>query len=83
MITSFLHSFQSEWLKKKRSLASWIVIIGGFFTPAIIIVARIVNADRLCVGWILAYALEKFMGVDGNLLITHWRCTRYQPDHAT
>lgn len=43
----FIYSFQSEWLKKKRSLASWIVIIGGFFTPAIIIVARIVHSDKL------------------------------------
>ena len=39
----FLRSYQSEWMKTKRSLALWMVIIGGFFTPAIIIVARLVN----------------------------------------
>ncbi len=44
---SFIHSFQSEWLKKKRSLASWIVVIGGFFTPLIIIIARLVHHDQL------------------------------------
>ena len=44
---SFIHSFKSEWLKKRRSLASWLVIIGGFFTPAIVIIARITHADRL------------------------------------
>jgi hypothetical protein len=43
----FINSFQSEWLKKKRSLASWIVIIGGFFTPLIIIIARLVHYTQL------------------------------------
>jgi hypothetical protein len=47
MLLSFFHSFQSEWLKKKHSLASWIVIIGGFFTPAIVIVVRIVYSGNL------------------------------------
>jgi lantibiotic transport system permease protein len=44
---AFINSFQSEWIKKKRSLASWLVIIGGFFTPSIIIIARIVYHDKL------------------------------------
>jgi len=47
MTISFINSFQSEWLKTKRSLAIWIVIIGGFFTPAIIIVARIIRYKTL------------------------------------
>jgi lantibiotic transport system permease protein len=47
MTLSILHSFQSEWLKKKRSLATWLVVIGGFFTPAIIILARLVQHDKL------------------------------------
>jgi lantibiotic transport system permease protein len=47
MNNNFIHSFQSEWLKKKRSLASWIVIIGGFFTPVIIIIARLAQHDKL------------------------------------
>src|SRR6478736_6495527 len=47
MTLSFIHSFQSEWLKKKRSLASWMVIIGGFFTPTIVIIARLVHYDSL------------------------------------
>jgi lantibiotic transport system permease protein len=49
MKLSFIHSFQSEWLKKKRSLAAWIVIIGGFFTPTLVIVARILNPAKLSV----------------------------------
>jgi len=32
---NFLNCFKAEWIKKKRSLASWLVILGGFFTPAI------------------------------------------------
>ncbi|HEY5824485.1 MAG TPA: ABC transporter permease [Cyclobacteriaceae bacterium] len=47
MTLSFIHSFQSEWMKKKRSLASWLVIIGGFFTPAIVVVVRLVHYDSL------------------------------------
>ena len=47
MPNDFLHSFQGEWLKRKRSLASWIVVIGGFFTPTIIIIARLVNYEQL------------------------------------
>jgi lantibiotic transport system permease protein len=43
----FIDSFQSEWLKKKRSLASWLVIAGAFFTPSIIIVARLKNRAAL------------------------------------
>ena len=35
MSSTFVHAFQGEWLKKKRSLASWLVIAGSFFTPAI------------------------------------------------
>ena len=47
MTNSFVHSFQSERLKTKRSLALWMVIIGGFFTPTIITIARFVNYDKL------------------------------------
>ncbi|HEX8459435.1 MAG TPA: ABC transporter permease [Pyrinomonadaceae bacterium] len=43
----FINSFQSEWLKKKRSLASWLVIVGAFFTPSIILMSRIKNSGKL------------------------------------
>src|SRR5215207_5450511 len=46
-MTTFIHSFQSEWLKTKRSLAFWMVIIGGVFTPLIIIIARLVNHTKM------------------------------------
>lgn len=44
---TFINSFQSEWLKRKRSLASWLVVAGAFFTPAIILTARIKNHAAL------------------------------------
>ena len=47
MTIAFVHAFQGEWLKKKRSLASWLVVVGGVFTPAVVIVARLVYRDRL------------------------------------
>jgi hypothetical protein len=46
-MTAFLNSLHSEWLKIKRSLAFWMVVIGGFFTPSIIIAARLINYDKL------------------------------------
>ncbi|MBA3833846.1 MAG: ABC transporter permease [Chthoniobacterales bacterium] len=47
MSGAFVRAFQCEWLKKKRSLASWLVVAGSFFTPAIVIAARLVNHDGL------------------------------------
>lgn len=44
---TFIYSFQSEWLKRRRSLASWLVLVGAFFTPAIILASRIKNHARL------------------------------------
>jgi hypothetical protein len=32
---SFIHSFQSEWLKKRGTLAFWLVIVGSSFIPLI------------------------------------------------
>lgn len=47
MVLSFIHSFQSEWLKTRHSLASWLVVCGAFFTPLIIIIARLVHHNNL------------------------------------
>lgn len=37
---TFIYSFQSEWLKRKRTAASTLVIIGGFFIPLIMFLSR-------------------------------------------
>ncbi|MBL0745493.1 ABC transporter permease [Chryseolinea lacunae] len=51
MTRSFFNSLQSEWLKTKRSLATWIVLVGAFFTPVIIIVVRIIYHDTLATSY--------------------------------
>jgi hypothetical protein len=47
MIRSFIHCFKSEWLKTRRTTAFWLVVLGGFFIPAILIAIRIINSDKL------------------------------------
>lgn len=43
----FINSFQSEWIKRRRSLASLLVVTGAFFIPLIIIVVRLFHAASL------------------------------------
>lgn len=64
MTISFVNSFQSEWIKKKGSLATWLIVIGSFFTPAIVIVARLVRYKSLPEVYTAADFWEK-----------HWRNT--------
>jgi hypothetical protein len=45
MSVALIRSFRSEWLKTRRSLASWIVVVGAFFTPVIIIVVHLVRQE--------------------------------------
>lgn len=42
-MTAFVHAFHSEWLKRKRSFASMMVIGGSLFTPAIVAVVRLIH----------------------------------------
>lgn len=42
-----VHSLQGEWLKTKRSLGAWLIIVGSLFTPAIVIVARLIHHSQL------------------------------------
>ena len=44
---TFVGSFRAEWLKRKRSLASWLVLVGAFFTPSIVLASRIRNRAGL------------------------------------
>lgn len=59
MTTSFLHSFQSEWLKTRHSLAAWLVILGGFFIPAIMVSVRLLYAHTLAADSINPHFWEK------------------------
>lgn len=47
MITAFINSFTSEWLKRRRSAATWLTFIGAFLIPIIFTIAQIVNFDDL------------------------------------
>lgn len=69
-MVAFVHSFQSEWLKKRRSAASWLVIIGGFFIPAIMLIARFNDFNNIAVTnnsehvWDMLYKKSwQFMGL--------------------
>lgn len=46
-MVALIHSFQSEWLKRKRSLASWLVLVGAFFTPFIFTLANILKPEKV------------------------------------
>jgi lantibiotic transport system permease protein len=43
----FIDVFHSEWLKRKRSFASSLVVAGSLFTPAIVAVVRLLQHRRL------------------------------------
>lgn len=43
----FLRSLAAEWLKTRRSLASWVVLGGALFVPALILTARLFHHTGL------------------------------------
>lgn len=47
LIGDYMRCFQSEWLKKRRSLGSWLIVVGALFTPTIIVVARMAHRSKL------------------------------------
>jgi len=55
-VTAFIHAFHSEWLKRKRSFASTLVIGGSLFTPVIVAVVRLIHYRGLPA----IYAAEAF-----------------------
>ena len=67
-MSSFISSLRSEWLKKKRSLASWMVIIGAMFVPVIIILARLIYSDQM----LKIYESQKFWN---KLWANSWQAT--------
>lgn len=44
---TYLYSLQSEWLKKRRSAASWLTISGALLVPAIILFVRFYESGGL------------------------------------
>ena len=46
-MSPFVRAFQGEWIKQRRSLASWMIVAGSLFTPAVVTVARLLNPGAL------------------------------------
>jgi hypothetical protein len=46
-LKTYLHSFESEWLKKKRTASSFLTIAGSLLIPLITIIARTDSAEGL------------------------------------
>jgi lantibiotic transport system permease protein len=47
MNNSFVNNFSAEWIKKRKSFADWLVLIGGFFVPFISILIFIIYPKQL------------------------------------
>ena len=56
---SYIHSFQSEWLKTKRSAASWLTLAGGLFIPLIILIDLFTNYKTLPAAYTAAHFWER------------------------
>ncbi|MEO6314699.1 MAG: ABC transporter permease [Chitinophagaceae bacterium] len=56
---SYLHSFQSEWLKTKRSAAAWLTLAGGLFIPIIILTDLLLNYKTLPVAYTAVHFWER------------------------
>jgi hypothetical protein len=78
---SFVHSFQSEWLKKRHSASAWLTVIGGVFVPFLILISRLVDFSSLPAGnaaprlWELLYSrswqfMAMFLLPMGVVLVT-------------
>ncbi|HPI11497.1 MAG TPA: ABC transporter permease, partial [Catalimonadaceae bacterium] len=63
-------SFQSEWLKRKGSSASWLTLAGGLFVPVLVLLARLVQYNQTLMdgssegAWLIVFnRCWLFMGV--------------------
>jgi hypothetical protein len=46
-MNEFIRSLQSEWMKTRRTAASWLVVTGAFFIPLIMIIISAVKPDKI------------------------------------
>lgn len=66
---NILHSLSSEWLKTRRSAASWLCLAGGLFLPLLFLTGLLLKGIHLNSAsggnaWMgLAYRLWHFMGI--------------------
>ena len=59
MNISFINCFAAEWMKKSRSFASWLVLIGGFFIPFMSLIVFLVYPKQL----LSIHAARNFWGL--------------------
>ena len=45
MITSFIHSLQGEFIKKRHTAASWLVILSALFMPGLVVFMQFISFD--------------------------------------
>jgi lantibiotic transport system permease protein len=46
-MTTYVYAFRSEWLKRKRSFASLMILGGALFTPSVIAAVRLLRQEHL------------------------------------
>jgi hypothetical protein len=44
---TFIDVLHAEWLKTRRSFASWLIVVGALFTPAIVVGVRLLHRPQL------------------------------------
>lgn len=47
MTNGFINSLRSEWIKKNKSLAWWLVVTGGLFMPTMILLGSLFQSEKL------------------------------------
>ncbi len=45
MTIALLNGIQSEWLKKKHTAATWLILAGAFFMPVLTLTVRLIHPD--------------------------------------
>ncbi len=44
---NYINTLKSEWIKTKKSSASWLSLLGGFFIPTILLIACLVEGESI------------------------------------
>ncbi|HXB07508.1 MAG TPA: ABC transporter permease [Puia sp.] len=67
-MSGFINSFSSEWLKKRRTAASLLTVIGSLLIPTIVIIARIDDHATLAVANRQPHIWENLYGRNWQLM---------------
>lgn len=67
-MNSFVNSFESEWLKKKRTASSFLIIAGGLLIPLVVIIARMDSTEGLVTANIQPHIWENLYNRNWQLM---------------